>query len=303
VWFDFDQDGDQDLYLAQDYFLALTHKDINRLYRNDGFDQRTGHWTFVDLCAVQPGRAECLQINSMGIGVGDFDNDLLPDVAVSNSGGNGGNVLLRWTGGAFVDVSGSTRVARPVQDAFHMATTWGLGFYDVNLDGHQDLYVGAGSNKDTPTQPNQLFVGTASGAFLDLSAPSRSDDPGVGHGVAFADYDRDGLVDIYVVNAAGSPILYRNVTTTAGHWLEAQLVGSVSNRDGCGARIALTTGDGTRVGWVFCGSSLGAGSDRVVHFGGVWPGAFTLEIDWPSGVHQTYTGSGTDRLVTVAEPA
>jgi hypothetical protein len=301
VWLDYDHDGDQDLYLAQDYFLALIHKDINRFYRNDGFDPGSGHWKFTELCALQPNRTECLQISSMGIGVGDFDNDLLPDVAISNTGGKAGNVLLRRKGGAFVDVSRQTGVDRPLQNAHRNAVTWGLGFYDFNLDGYLDMFVGAGSINGSP-QPNQLFVGTASRTFLDFSAPSHADDPGLAHSVAFADYDRDGLVDLYVVNAAGSPILYRNVTPTTGHWLEVELVGTVSNRDGCGARETITSGSVTRVGWVVCGSSLGAGSDRVVHFGGVGAGPFTLDIEWPSGMQQTYPGAEVDRLVTVTEP-
>ncbi|HEX9236708.1 MAG TPA: CRTAC1 family protein, partial [Actinomycetota bacterium] len=302
VWLDYDRDGDQDLYLAQDYLSRVYHIDGNRLYRNDGFDPFTGHWKFTDLCALDPSRAECLRINSMGIAVGDFNGDLWPDMAISNWGGSGGNVLLQNNAdGTFEDVSRAAGIPRVYQEAGVTSLTWGLGFYDLNLDGFQDLYVAAGSILDTPTQPNEVFVNTPAHTFLDLSAPSHGADPGTGHGVSFADYDRDGLVDLYVVNVDGSPILYRNTTPTMGRWLEVALAGSTSNRDACGARVVLTSGGLSQARWVLCGDSLGGGSDTVLHFGGLASGSFTLDVDWPSGTHQTLTGSGTDRLITVTE--
>jgi enediyne biosynthesis protein E4 len=303
VWLDYDRDGDQDLYLVQDYFAPLPHKDINRMYRNDGFDPFAGHWKFTEVCAAQPNRAECLEIHSMGIAVGDVNGDLWPDIAISNGGGAGGNVLLQNNrDGTFKNVSQASGIPRIYQEAGVTSVTWGLGFYDFNLDGLQDLYVAAGSTGDRLDQPNELFAGTPTAQFLDLSAPSNAADPGVGHGVAFADYDRDGLVDLYVVNSAGSPILYRNVTSTTGRWLEVRLAGTTSNRDGCGARAVLTSDGVERAAWVICGTSLGTGSDTVLHFGGLGSGQFTLAIEWPSGIHQTVTDTGTNRLLTVTEP-
>src|SRR5207249_4045828 len=113
-----------------------------------------------------------------------------------------------------------------------------------NLDGAEDLFVAAGSLAGAQTQPDQLFAGTNAASFFDLSAPSGTNDPGAGRGTSLADYDRDGLVDIYLLNADGSPILHRNVTVTSGRWLEVKLVGHASNRDGCGARVELTPDGG-----------------------------------------------------------
>jgi enediyne biosynthesis protein E4 len=303
VWIDHDGDGDQDIYLAQDYYLALVHKDINRLYRNDGFDPPSGRWRFTDVCAeAEDDLPECAQINSMGIGVGDYDGDRWPDLAVSNAGGHGGNILLEnGRDGTFSEVGVVAGVARPDQDARTFAFTWGLGFFDFNLDAHQDLFVAAGSLQGGPNQPDQVFTGGPSSSFLDLSAPSGAADPAVGRGVSFADYDRDGLVDAYVVNVNGSPTLLRNTTVTGGHWLEVQLTGTASNRDACGARVVLAWDGGTQARWVLCGSSLGAGDDRVLHFGGVGAGDYTLTVWWPSGLRQTVAETGTDRLVSLIE--
>jgi enediyne biosynthesis protein E4 len=307
VWIDYDLDGDQDLFVAQDYFRALDHLDTNRLYRNDGFDEGTGHWTFTDVCAQDPTRDECYPINAMGIAVGDYDGDLLPDLAVSNTGGGGGNYLLHNNGdGTFTDMAKQLGVERVDQDAAVRTTTWGMGFEDFNLDGTQDLYVTAGSNKERYNQPNELFVNTSSSRFLDLSAPSGTNDPGVAHGVAFADYDRDGLMDMYVVNVFGSgdvslPILYRNVTPTTGHWLEVDLVGVTVNRDGCGARVVVIAGQKRLARWMVCGSSQGSGDDSVLHFGLTGPGGVRLRVEWPGGGLQTVRLNAVDRLVVVTQ--
>src|SRR5207244_12769794 len=120
-----------------------------------------------------------------------------------------------------------------------------------------------------------------------------------------ADSDRDGRRDAYVVNRLGSPILYRNTTATSGHWLEVDLTGTASNRDGCGARLILTAGGTRQLREVFCGSvGLSSGSDTVVHFGlGAEGSADRVVIDWPSGRRQVLRKVTADRLVSIVEPA
>ncbi|MBA3553056.1 MAG: CRTAC1 family protein [Actinobacteria bacterium] len=298
AWFDYDDDGDQDLYLANDYLTLVSEP--NRLWRNDGPGPRGG-WQFVDV-STESGAGWAM--NAMGIGVGDYDGDLDLDFAVSNIAGN---VLARNNGdGTFTNVAAAAGVERPTQVAGVNAITWGLAFWDFNLDTREDLFVAAGSLGGAPSQPDEVFVNAGGGRFLDLSAPSGTADPQTGRGVAFADYDRDGRVDLYVVNQFGRPVLYRNVTSTSGaHWLEVRAVGTASNRDGCGARLILTVGRVRMLREVFCGStSLGSGSDPTVHFGlGSAGGIGGLEILWPSGVRQVLPRVAIDRLVTVVEPS
>jgi hypothetical protein len=125
--------------------------------------------------------------------------------------------------------------------------------------------------------------------------------------VAFADYDRDGDVDVFVVNQGGSPRLYRNTTPTADrHWLEVATIGTASNRDGCGARLEVTLDDGSAmVRQVSCGStSVGSGSERAVHFGlGTSERIARLEVRWPSGTVQVLRDVPADQLLEVLEPA
>ncbi len=233
------------------------------------------------------------------------DRDLDLDMALSNIEAT---ALLRNGGdGTFRDVAARTGVARPNQRVREKSITWGLAFADLNLDGWEDLYVVGGSlaqEARPEPQANAVFANTG-GRFADLSAPSGAADDGVGRGLSLADYDRDGRVDLYVVNQGGRPLLFRNVTPRSGrHWLEVDTVGSASNRDGCGATLVATVGSAKLLRQVFCGSvGLGGGSDPVVHFGlGRAERVDKLRIVWPSGRVQTMRDVAGDRLLVVEEP-
>ncbi|MGH2654896.1 MAG: CRTAC1 family protein, partial [Actinomycetota bacterium] len=298
AWFDYDGDGDLDLLLANDY---ISHDVPNILWRNDGPDPDLG-WRFTN---VSQSSGMGVAMNSMGIGVGDYDRDLDLDVAVSNIAPT--KLFTNDGGGMFSERGVDAGVARPKQRSGVLSITWGLAFVDLNNDGWEDLYVAAGSLSaiEPEPQPNAVFANAGDGAFYDLSAPSMADDPGVSRGVALADYDRDGRVDVYVVNQRGHPRLYRNVTVGAGHWLEVDLTGTASNADGCGAWLeADLPGGGTLIRQVFCGSvGLGSGSDPVVHLGlGEAVQVNELRIRWPSGTVQTLTDVDADQLLPVTEP-
>ncbi|MDQ3951344.1 MAG: CRTAC1 family protein [Actinomycetota bacterium] len=311
AWFDYDGDGDVDLYLGNDY--GGPRPEGNYLWRNDG-PSRAGAWRFTNV-SIPSGTA--LHMNTMGIGLGDYDRDLDLDMALSNIEAT---ALLRNRGdGTFRDVAARAGVGRPNQRVREKSITWGLAFADLNLDGWEDLYVVGGSlaqeNRPEP-QPNATFVNLRHGRFADLSAASGAADDQVGRGLSLADYDRDGRVDLYVVNQGERPLLYRNVTRLgARHWLEVDLTGragrldetldgNASNRDGCGATLVATVGRAKLLRQVFCGSvGLGGGSDTVVHFGlGRARQVDALRIVWPSGRVQTLKDVAGDRVIEVEEP-
>ena len=299
AWLDYNGDGWDDLYLANDFFGQ--QPDRNHLWRNNGGAR------FID---VSTSSGAGVAINTMGVGVGDYDRDGRLDLALSNSYSN---VLLRNRGdGTFVNVARPAHVERTYQQAGEHGFTWGLELADLNLDGWEDLYVGAGylwalgwfQGEHPYPLRNEVFVNDRHGAFFDLSAPSRADDAGVTRGLAVGDYDRDGRLDVFVVNQDGPSHLFRNVTPRGrNHWLEVNTVGTVSNRDGCGARLTLTVRGGSLVREVLCGStSLSSGRDKVVHFGLGTARKFTLRIAWPSGRKSVYRRLKADRLVTLKEP-
>ena len=297
AWFDYNGDGRQDLYLANDNLPLEQHG--NFLWRNDGSDGQGG-WIFTDVSADS---GTNWVLSSMGLGIADIDRDLDLDFAISNIGPN---YLARNNGdGTFTNVGVGAGVARPNQSADLRSTTWGLDFHDFNLDGWEDLYVAAGDIGARTPQPNELFV--ADGVdfkFLDLSAPSHAADPGTSRGVAFADYDRDGLMDFFVLDQRGTGHLYRNVTQATGQgWLEVALTGTASNRDACGAILVATVGTAKIMREKFCGStSLASGGDPFVHFGlGAATTIDELSVTWPSGATQVLTGVPANQVLTLTE--
>jgi hypothetical protein len=305
AWFDYNDDNRPDLYLANDF--VGPSPDHNRLWRNDGSDG-AGGWKFTDV-SLDSGTA--FFMNTMGIGISDFDRDGDLDFALSNITAS---KLLRNDGnGVFVEdtTSGS---ARPMQRSTISSITWGTNFFDLNLDGWDDLYFAAGNFQQAPgipvgVQPNELFVNDGSGTtFLDVSSVSGADDPGDSKGVSFADYDADGDMDMYVTNQGGESHLFQNATDRGdNHWLEVATVGTVSNRDGCGARLVLTTSSGPIVREVLCGSGgSGSANQRIVHFGlGDDAAVSSLEIRWPSGTAQVVAGRdiSVDQIITIEEAA
>lgn len=300
AWLDYDRDGDQDLYLGNDFIGAAPV--ANELWRNDG-EGTGGDWVFTNVSVTSGSN---LSMATMGLAVGDYDRDLDLDIGMSNI--ESSRLLRNEGNGTFVERGAYARLARPSQRANQKSVTWGTAFQDFNNDGWEDIYFAGGRipNSHPQAQADALFVNGRDGRFLDFSAPSGASDLGTSRGVAFADFDRDGRMDFYVANQEELGELYRNKTPARNrHWLEVDTVGRASNRDGCGAVLILKTRAGNRLmRQVFCGSvSLGSGSDPTVHFGlGKAKNLSSLKIEWPSGKTQTLTSPEVDRLLRVREP-
>ena len=301
AWLDVDSDNRLDLFVAND-FVGLS-PDHNRLWHNDGAGS-AGHWMFSDV-SLESGTG--LYMNTMGVGIGDVDRDGDLDMALSNIGGN---KLLRSNGdGTFVEETHSG-IERPNQGIDYFTVTWASAFYDLDLDGWEDLFMTAGNLPQGPDvvvgkQPNMVFLNDGTGtSWLDVSALTGADDVDESKGAAFADYDNDGAMDVFVVNQAGAPRLYRNVTPRGeNHWLEVDPVGTVSNRDGCGARITAVVAGARIMRQVLCGSGgSGSSHQRQVHFGlGTATAVDHLELLWPSGTRQVLDDVAVDQMLTVEE--
>jgi hypothetical protein len=210
---------------------------------------------------------------------------------------------------AFRDAAGATGVAAPSRPWLG----FGVLFLDFDNDGYPDLAavnghvrddVAALSPGETYAQPALLFRNEAGRRFRDVSAAAGPPItvPRVGRGLAAGDVDNDGRIDLLVSENHGPVRLWHNETPTRGHWLLVRLEGTISNRDGLGARITLSAGGRVQTAWARSGSSYLSASDRRVHFGlGAARTIDRLTVSWPSGRVTELFDLPVDRVLTVRE--
>ena len=308
AWADLDADGWPDLYVANDV-------SDNALYRN------LGDGTFED---VSHPAMVADHRGAMGLAVGDWDGDTDFDLFVTHWIAQE-NALYRSlvADGARLGVAQlNTFQFMDEADRYGLGQValdfvgWGTAFFDYDNDGRLDLFVANGSTFQQPEAPYllvpmqaQLFWnrGDAEG-FFDVS-PVAGDYFAralVGRGAAFADYDNDGDVDVSVVHNGGPGVLLRNDAgaggSGSGHWLEVALEGRRSNRQGIGARLRVVAGGRVQVRQVGAQPSYCSQNSMVEHVGlGAAARVDTLEIAWPSGLRQVFTGLAADRIVRVVE--
>ncbi len=293
---DYDNDGDPDLYVAND---SVT----NSLWRNNG----DGTFTDVGVASLTglnvDGRAQA----GMGTDFGDYNGDGWLDIVVTNFAHDFNTVYRNLSGRFFVDESSLAGMG-----VTNLALSWGAGFHDFDHDGDVDLLIANGhvypqvDDYDLGTsyrQTNHLFENQA-GRFKDVSAKSG---PGLRiarsfRGAAFADYDNDGDIDVLLTTLDQPPILLRNDSPNAGNRLQLALTGTRSNRDGVGARITVTTGSVTRIRERKGGGSYLSASDPRIHVGlGAATRADRVEIRWPSGTVDVLTDVPANRLIRIRE--
>ncbi|MDP6699096.1 MAG: FG-GAP-like repeat-containing protein [Candidatus Latescibacteria bacterium] len=292
---DYDADGDQDLFVAND-------RTPNQLYRNDD-----GVFADVALWAGVAYNEAGNESGAMAVDFGDYDNDGLLDLLVTDFIFEY-NALYRNGGdGSFADVSVQTGLAAP---SFGMVA-WGAGFFDYDSDGHLDIFVANGhvhENIDVLTEdltfqePNQLFHNEGDGSFTDVSTRSGAHFLGaeVSRGVAFADYDNDGDVDVLVLNIGTAPNLLRNDGGNRENWLCLRLVGTGDNRDAIGARAVVSAGPLTMVREVHSGSSYLSQNDLRLFFGlGSRDMAERIRVRWPGGQTDELENIPANRMLLI----
>jgi hypothetical protein len=299
MFVDVNDDGKPDLLVAND-------SSPNFLYLNKGDGTFADDGYLSGFALNKDGR----EIASMGLAVGDYRNNGLLDLLVTDFSDDY-KVLYRNDGEAsFSDVSDRVGIAEiPVP-----FLGWGAGLIDYDNDGWKDIFMVNGHvypqvdqhDWGTTYAQRPLLFHNIHGEKFEYVPPVKGSGLAVitpGRGAAFGDLFNDGRIDVVISPIDGPPVLLRNVNPDHHHWVELKLIGGEkSPRDAVGATIFLTA-NGMRLREdVMSGGSFISSNDQRAHFGlGDATDAGTVEIHWPSGFKEMVQLSAVDRIYTLTE--
>ena len=275
------------------------------LYHNE----RNGTFREIGLSAGMAVTSRGTVMAAMCISLGDYDNDGQLDLYISDFQRSSDHVWHNDGEGFFDEVSDEAGITRPTRDVL----SFGGGFFDYDNDGWLDIFIANGHvypevEQATPgthyRQINSLFHNEGNGKFVEVGKSSGTgfETPYVGRGVAFADLDNDGFVDVVIANNGDSPVVLHNSGGNGNHFLNFKLSGKKSNRDAMGARVRVVTGTTSQIREIAGGGSYLSQSDLRANFGiAKAKRAEIVEITWPSGQHQTFRDVEADKFYLVEE--
>ena len=290
---DFDDDGDLDIYVAND----MTD---NLLWINDGQGRFRNTALLAGVAVNGDGNVEA----SMGVDAEDFDADCDVDLFMTHLAVQTNTLYVNDGNGWFMDRSNATGIA-PASVPY---TGFGGGWFDADNDGDLDVFSANGAVTAIPGQSpgpldlplrqrNQLWLNDGRGRYAEVPGGAAMAVEEVSRGAAFGDLDNDGDTDIVVTSTRGAPRVYRNNAAGAG-WIGIDLAaehglpayGSLVWLDDAPCRRQRATTDG----------SYASASDARVLFGlGSATGPRHVNVRWPDGTHQRFGPLGTNRYHTL----
>jgi hypothetical protein len=294
---DYNGDGWPDLFVAND-------TQPNKLYRN------TGKGGFVEsgMAAGVAYGEDGVARGAMGADAGDYDGSGRPHLLVGNFSNQMLGLYHNEGNGLFVDEAPSSSVGR----ASLLSLTFGTFFFDYDLDGTPDIFaanghideeIGRVQPKVSFRQAPLLFRNLGNHKFENVSGRMGAafNRPIVARGAAYADFDRDGDLDILISTNHGPAYLFRNDGGNRNHWLNVRLAGTKSNRDGIGAVVRVQSAAGKQWNMVRSGSSYCSASDLALTFGLGKAATASLEVEWPSGARQQFANVSANQFLTIDE--
>lgn len=305
---DFDGDRWVDLFIAND-------GQANHLWMNnhDGKFREEGVLRGIALNAM--GKAEA----NMGTAFGDVNGDGLFDMFVTHLTEETHTLWRQEPRGFFLDATAASKLI----GATSRSTGFGTAMADVDNDGDLDLIVVNGrvtrAAKEPAhaasvpdafwrlyAEPNQLLLNDGQGSFLNASPdnPALCKLPAVARGLAIADLDDDGGLDLLVTRIDQPPLVCRNVSPSRGHWLLVKAIDPQLHRDAYGAEVTVRLADKSLARVVQPGYSFLCSNDPRAHFGlGAAAQYDSLEVIWPGGDRELFPGGAADRLITLERGA
>lgn len=294
---DFDRDGDTDIYIANDMVR-------NFLYRNNG------DGTFLD---VAYGAGVGFDLNGkpqagMGVDCADVDGNGFPDIFVTNFSEELNTLYQNGGDGIFEDVSETAGLG-----SGFLPLGFGTKLFDFDNDGDLDIHVTNGHVIDNVKlyQPNltytqkDLLYENLGGRFRDVSDQSGAalQAERVGRGLAVADFDNDGYLDVAITTVGQRPVLLRNQGARKGNWILMRAQGKKGNSFGLGATVQVEAAGKVQMREINNVASYLSSNDIRLHVGlGEAKIIQRVEVLWPSGTRQILKDIGVNQILVITEP-
>jgi enediyne biosynthesis protein E4 len=298
---DYDNDGWMDLFVSND-------TEPNKLYHNNHDGTFTDVGVTVGVAFSDSGRVRA----GMGTDAADFDGSGFPSLVIGNFTNESMSLYKNDGSGLFTDESLRSGIGQMTPQSL----TFGCFFMDYDLDGLLDVVAANGHVSDDiavvqPTlryaQPAGIYRNIGNRKFEDVSTKlgRALQKPVVARGMAYADFDNDGDLDLVITANNGPARLLRNDNANQNDVLRVKLIGTKSNRDGIGAKVTLTANGGaTLTRMVKSGSSYLSQSELPLTFGLGKPGSTKtahLQITWPSGQKDLIADVKPNQFLTIRE--
>jgi hypothetical protein len=295
---DYNNDGWPDIFVAND-------TQPNKLYRNNQNGKFTDEAMVAGVAFGEDGVAR----GAMGADTADYDRSGRAHLLVGNFSNQMLGLYHNEGNGLFVDEAPASSVGR----ASLLSLAFGVFFFDYNLDGYPDIFAANGHIEEEigRVQPKVqyrqvplLFRNLGRGKFENVTAGMGPEFNRaiVARGAAYADFDRDGDLDIAISTNDGPAYLFRNDGGNRNHWISLRTIGVKSNRDGIGALVRIESRSGKQWSTVRSGSSYCSQSTLGLTFGlGADTNVSSIEIDWPSGTKQKLANVAANQFLRVDE--